>query len=324
MANILELKEITKIFGDLVANDRISIAVEEGSIHSIVGENGAGKSTLMNIVYGLLQPDGGEMFLKGNKVEFTSPLDSIAAGIGMIHQHFMLVPTMTVLDNIILGYETMKGPKLNRDGPKDELAPYFRSLGLSTDLFTARLGDLSVGVQQKIEIIKALYRKARVIILDEPTAVLTPPQEIEEFFEQVFRLRDEGKTIIFISHKLNEILEISDSISVLRAGKLVDTVRKGDVDQTALTKLMIGRDVVAQEAKFVENNNPFAVEVKGLKTGTVLGSSGLNSLSFSVRKGEIFGIAGVTGNGQSELVDILVGTQRPVEGEFFYRFPGIK
>ena len=209
MDYFLEMNDITKLFGDFAANDHVTVRVRKGSIHAIVGENGAGKSTLMNVLYGLLKPDGGEIILRGQKVSFSSPLDSIAAGLGMIHQHFMLVPTMTVLDNIILGYTG--NINLNRKASRRELEPLFESMGLDFSLFGTRLGQLPVGLQQKIEIVKALYRKAELIVFDEPTAVQTP-QEIEEFFVLVKRLREEGKTLIFISHKLNEIMEISDDI----------------------------------------------------------------------------------------------------------------
>jgi len=313
MEYLLELKNITKRFGDLVANDKISIKIRKGSIHSIVGENGAGKSTLMNVVYGLLQPDDGEILFDGKKVDFSSPLEAIDTGLGMIHQHFMLVPVMTVLDNIIMGYE-IGSFKLNRKKSKEELKPFFKSFGLSEDLFDTKMADLSVGIQQKIEIIKALYRQAELIIFDEPTAVLTP-QEIKEFFVLVRNLNNNGKTIIFISHKLNEIMEISDEISVMRNGHLVGHVNKEDVTQDQLAKMMIGRDLSEQRITYVENNNEHVMEVTDLVTPVKLGSVGLKKLSFSVKKGEIFGVAGVTGNGQNELVNILVGIEKPLSGK---------
>ncbi len=312
MSYLLELNQITKTFGDLVANDHVTVKVKEGSIHSIVGENGAGKSTLMNVLYGLLKPDGGEIILRGKKMTFTSPLDSIAAGLGMIHQHFMLIPTMTVLDNIILGYE-IGSFKLNRKQSRKELEPLFESFGLEFSLFDTKLGELPVGLQQKIEIIKALYRKASLIVFDEPTAVLTP-QEIEEFFILVNKLKAEGKTILFISHKLNEIMEISDEVTIMRAGKVVDCVQKSDVNEEILAKLMIGRDLVEQKVTFRENNNEPIIQVQGLETEVKLGSTPLKKLAFEVKKGEVFGVAGVAGNGQTELVNILVGTQFPLAG----------
>lgn len=312
MENILELNGITKRFGTLVANDKVHVKVKKGSVHSIVGENGAGKSTLMNVAYGLLKHDEGEIIFNGKKVEFSSPLEAIDIGLGMIHQHFMLVPTMTVLDNIIMGYE-IGSFKLNRKKSKEELRPFFKSFGLSEELFDTRMDDLSVGIQQKVEIIKSLYRKAELIIFDEPTAVLTP-QEIEEFFVLVNNLNKEGKTIIFISHKLNEIMEISDDISVMRDGKLVGCVKKENITQEELAKMMIGRDLGDEKVVYKENNNENVIEVKDLVTPVKLGSMALNKLSFSVKRGEVFGIAGVTGNGQTELINLLVGLTSPKSG----------
>ncbi len=313
MSYKLELTGVTKIFGDLVANDNITIKIESGSIHSIVGENGAGKSTLMNVVYGLLKPDGGEIKFNGEKVEFDNPLQSIAVGLGMIHQHFMLIPTMTVLDNIILGYE-IGNIKLNRTKAKEDLLPLMKNFGLEEKDFNTKVGTLPVGIQQKVEIIKALYRKADLIVFDEPTAVLTP-QENVEFFELVKKLKEEGKTIIFISHKLNEIMELSDNISIMRAGKLVDTVRKEDVTEKELSRLMIGRDVVSQSVNYEENDNEAVVKVSDLVTEKAIGSMDLKNLSFEVKKGEIYGIAGVAGNGQTEMVNALVGMITPLQGK---------
>lgn len=313
MENILELNNITKKFGSLIANDNITIKIKKGSIHSIVGENGAGKSTLMNVAYGLLKNDDGEIIFNGKNVTFSSPLDAIDIGLGMIHQHFMLIPTMTVLDNIIMGYE-IGSFKLNRKKSKAELQPFFKSFGLSEELFDTRMADLSVGIQQKIEIIKALYRKAELIIFDEPTAVLTP-QEIKEFFVLTRKLNQEGKTIIFISHKLNEIMEISDEITVMRAGLMVGCVNKDEITQDDLAKMMIGRDLGEQKVAYKENSNENIIEVKNLETPVKMGSIPLKKLSFSVKKGEIFGIAGVTGNGQTELVNILVGMQKADGGQ---------
>lgn len=315
MNYILELNGITKTFGCLIANDHVDIKVTQGSVHAIVGENGAGKSTLMNIVYGLLHPDSGKMLFEGKQVSFASPMESIAAGLGMIHQHFMLIPTMTVLDNIILGYE-IGSVKLNRRQSQKELQPLFDSFGLSADLFQTKLGKLPVGVQQKVEIIKALYRKAKLIVFDEPTAVLTP-QEIAEFFVLVGKLKQEGKTIIFISHKLSEIMELSDEITIMRAGKVVSCVGKQNITEGELAKLMIGRDLAEQRVTPKPNSNPPAVEVRNLETQVRLGSVPLKELSFTVKKGEVFGIAGVAGNGQTELVNILVGTQFPAMGQVF-------
>lgn len=312
MDNILELCNITKRFDNLIANDNVTIKVKRGQVHSIVGENGAGKSTLMNIAFGLLQQDEGDIILNGEKVNFRSPLDAINKGIGMIHQHFMLIPTMTVLDNIILGYET-GSIKLDRKKSKEDLKYLFKGMGLSEDLMDVKVSELTVGIQQKIEIIKALYRKAELIIFDEPTAVLTP-QEITEFFVLVEDLIKQGKTIIFISHKLEEIMAISDDISVMRAGKLVGCVRKDEVDQNILTKMMIGRELVDQKITYKDNTNENVIDIRDLEVQPQKGGMSLKSLNLSVKKGEIFGIAGVTGNGQTELVEALVGLLKPTSG----------
>jgi simple sugar transport system ATP-binding protein len=313
MEYLLELNHITKRFGSLVANDDVTIKVQKGSIHSIVGENGAGKSTLMNIAYGLLRHDEGEIIFAGQNVSFDSPLDAIHAGMGMIHQHFMLIPTMTVLDNIIIGYE-IGNLKLNRKQSMEELKPYFKSFGLPEALFNRKMADLPVGIQQKIEIIKALYRKAELLIFDEPTASLTP-QEIVEFFVLVRNLNNEGKTIIFISHKLSEIMEISDEISIMRAGRLIGNVQKSEITEGDLAKLMIGRELQEKKVKYQPNDNQLIIEVRDLCTKYVLGSTPLKNLSFGVKEGEIFGIAGVAGNGQTELVNILVGTKKAESGQ---------
>jgi ABC-type uncharacterized transport systems, ATPase components len=310
---LLEMNGITKRFGDLVANDNVTVKVREGSIHSIVGENGAGKSTLMNMLYGLIKPDEGDILLRGKKMVFSSSLDSIAAGLGMIHQHFMLIPVMTVLDNIILGYE-IGTIKLNRKMSSEQLLPLLRSFGVSEDVLDLRLGELPVGIQQKIEIMKAIYRKASIIVFDEPTAVLTP-KEIEDFFVLVKQLRSEGKTIIFISHKLSEIMEISDEITIMRTGRVVDCVNKTDVNEKILANLMIGRELSEQKVKFCHNENEPVIEAKDIETEEKLGSVSLKKLSFEVRKGEIFGIVGIAGNGQTELVNALVGTIAPTKGQ---------
>ncbi len=316
MTYLLELNNITKRFGTLVANDNVTVKVKEGSIHSIVGENGAGKSTLMNVLYGLLQPDSGEIIFDGKKVSFASPLDSIEIGLGMIHQHFMLVPIMTVLDNIILGFETGTF-KLDRKASKEALIPLMKNFSLDSSVLEARLGSLPVGVQQKIEIIKALYRKARLIVFDEPTAVLTP-QEIDEFFILIRKLKADGKTIIFISHKLKEIMDISDEITVMRNGKSIALVNGNEIEESALAKLLIGRDLTEQKIIYRKNNNINVIDVRELTTNIKVGSNPLKSLSFHVKKGEIYGIAGVAGNGQTELVNILVGSMLQYTGEIIF------
>jgi simple sugar transport system ATP-binding protein len=312
MDYLLELVDITKRFGDFTANSKVALRVREGTVHSIVGENGAGKTTLMNILYGLLRPDAGRILLREKEVFFASPLDSIKAGLGMIHQHFMLIPVMTVLDNIILGYET-GGIRLDRRQSRRDLAGLLENFGLPEKVLNTRLGELPVGIQQKIEIIKALYRKADIIVLDEPTAVLTP-LELDEFFAFVKRLKEEKKTILFISHKLSEILAISDDITVMRAGSVVNTVERKDVDQKTLARMMIGRDLSEQKIRYRKNNNRPVIEVEDLVTQERPGGMALKSVGFCLQEGEILGIAGVAGNGQRELVEALVGTSPPRSG----------
>ncbi|MGO1509733.1 MAG: ABC transporter ATP-binding protein [Actinomycetaceae bacterium] len=308
----LELRGITKVFGPLVANDKVDLVVEPGEIHALLGENGAGKSTLMNVLYGLYRPDGGEILVDDVPVELDGPGDAVAAGIGMVHQHFMLVPVFTVAESVILGQEPTGASGLIK---KREAAELVRSISsrfrfdLDPD---ARIGDLPVGTQQRVEIVKALSRKASVLILDEPTAVLTP-QETDELIGIMRELKAAGTSIVFITHKLREVRAVADTITVIRRGKVVDTVPPS-TPEAELASLMVGRPVEMQVAKepATPKDNGFAVE--GV---TVLDESNrvvLDDVSLDVRGGEILVVAGVQGNGQTELTETILGLRRPVRG----------
>ena len=307
----LELRGITKRFGSLVANDGISLSVAPGQVHALLGENGAGKTTLMNVLYGLIQPDEGEILIDGKQARFHSPKDAIAAGIGMVHQHFMLVPVFTVAENVTLGIEQAdRVGLLDRRRTRREVADLSRRYGLDVDP-DALVEDLPVGIQQRVEIVKALVRQANVLILDEPTAVLTPA-ETEELFRIVRQLRDGGTSVIFISHKLREVQAIADTITVLRRGAVVGE-RAPDATAEDLASLMVGRNVQLRVSKTPANPGGTVLDVDKL---TVTGDDGrvwVNGMSFQVRAGEILGIAGVQGNGQTELCEALMGL-RPIAG----------
>jgi ABC-type uncharacterized transport system ATPase subunit len=310
-APLLELRGITKQFPGVLANDHIDFDLIKGEVHALLGENGAGKSTLMNILYGLYHPDDGEIRLKGEHVRIGSPRDAIDLGIGMVHQHFMLIPVMTVAENIVLATEPTKGPFLDLGSAEARVRELSTQFGLAVRP-EARVSSISVGMQQRAEILKALYRGAEILILDEPTAVLTP-QEARELFEITRSLQAEGKSIIFISHKLNEVLEIADRITVLRQGKRVDTVPRAGATPEGLARLMVGREVVLRVEKPPAEPGDVLLDVKDL---TVLDERGA---SFQVRAGEIVGIAGVDGNGQTELIDALTGLRRPSGGQILSR-----
>lgn len=310
----LELKGITKVFGPLVANDDITITVKPGEIHALLGENGAGKSTLMNVLYGLYQPDAGEILIDGVPVHFSGPGDAVAAGIGMVHQHFMLVPVFTVAESVALGYEPTQGPLgiLNLKQARarvEELSEKF-GFGLKPN---ALIENLPVGVQQRVEIIKALSRDAQVLILDEPTAVLTP-QETDELLEIMRQLKASGTSIVLITHKLREIKAIADTITVIRRGKVVGTAKPTDSEKE-LASMMVGRPVSLEVEK-----SPAKLGAPGLVFDEVSlvdedGAMALNHVSFEVRGGEILCVAGVQGNGQTELCEAIVGTQHIDGGE---------
>ncbi len=316
----LELRGITKRFGSLVANDEISLTVAPGQVHALLGENGAGKSTLMNVLYGLLQPDQGEIYIDGKPVSFHSPKDAIAAGIGMVHQHFMLVPPFTVAENVTLGIEQVRpGGLLDAERTRREVRELSRQYGLDVDP-DAIVEDLPVGIQQRVEIIKALVRNASVLVLDEPTAVLTPG-ETQELFRIVRQLRDGGAAVIFISHKLKEVQEIADHITVLRRGMVVGE-RTPPATEADLAALMVGRDVQLKVSKAPATPGEVVLAVRDMVVpaatqapgGLAETAAAVNRLSFEVRAGEILGIAGVQGNGQTELCEALMGLLPTVSG----------
>ncbi|HEX8368880.1 MAG TPA: ABC transporter ATP-binding protein [Pyrinomonadaceae bacterium] len=301
---MLELKNITKTFGDVVANDDVSINIEKGTIHAIVGENGAGKSTIMRIAYGFYTADSGEILVDGKTVQIRNPHDAIALGIGMVHQHFMLVDTMTVAENIILGAETGGAANLDLDKANKDILALSNELRLGVNP-KASIEDLSVGAQQRVELLKALYRNAQLLILDEPTAVLTP-QETEDFFKILRRMREQGKTIVIITHKLEEVLAISENVTVMRDGKVVGNVKTAETSAKDLARMIVGRDVLLR----VEKNDAAPRDnVLNVQNLSVVGKHGeaLDNVSFNVRGGEIVGIAGIEGNGQTELIEAIAG-----------------
>ncbi|WP_375480542.1 ABC transporter ATP-binding protein [uncultured Nostoc sp.] len=299
--NYLRLNNITKRFGSFIANDNINLSVASGTIHGILGENGAGKSTLMNIISGLYQPDAGEIYLQEQPIEITSPNEAIKLGIGMIHQHFMLVQKLTVTENIILGTE--KTWRLNLQYKQQEIAALSQAYGLEIDP-TAKVENLSVGAQQRVEILKVLYRQAKLLILDEPTAVLTPP-EVESLIAILRQLAAAGNTIIFISHKLEEVMNLCDSVTVLRQGKVVRTTSTEAATPQQLAALMVGREVVLQLNKNPILPGEIILSVQNLQVADERNILAVNNVSFELRAGEILGIAGVDGNGQRELADAI-------------------
>jgi ABC-type uncharacterized transport system ATPase subunit len=311
-APALELRGITKRFGPVVANDGIDFDLRQGEVHALLGENGAGKSTLMSILYGLYHPDEGEIRVNGEPVEVDSPSRAIDLGIGMVHQHFMLVPVMTVTENIVLGEEPTRGALLDvREGARKvkELSDRY---GLAVNP-NAVIEQVSVGMQQRVEILKTLYRDARILILDEPTAVLTA-QESNELFEVLRALQKDGVSIVFISHKLNEVLAISDRVTVLRRGKRVDTVPTEGATEESLARLMVGRDVLLRVEKEKGKPGEPVLEVEDLQVRDERGLEAVKGVSLTVREGEVVAVAGVDGNGQLELVQAIAGVRQPESG----------
>jgi len=305
--NIIEMRGITKRFGAVTANKSIDLSIPARTIHAIIGENGAGKSTIMKILYGFYTADEGEILIGGEKRNIRSPHDAIALGLGMVHQHFMLVPTMTVLENIVLGAEPGNIVRLDFKKAAEQIRKLSDDFGFRIDP-RALVGNLSVGQQQRVEVLKALYRGAEILILDEPTAVLTP-QEVEEFFRILRGMRDQGKTIIIITHKLNEVLSLSDNVTVMRDGQVVGGRATRETDAAELARLMVGRDVLLRVEKTPARIGDRVLSVSGINLDTRL-----RNIDFEVRAGEIVGIAGVEGNGQTELIEVLAGLRHPESG----------
>jgi simple sugar transport system ATP-binding protein len=306
---VLELRGITKRFPGVVANDDVSFDLNRGEVHALLGENGAGKSTLMNILYGLYRPDEGEIVVEGRPVVMHSPKDAIEHGVGMVHQHFMLIPVMTVAENIVLATEPRTaGVLLDYAAAEERVRDLSERFGLAVDP-RSRIESITVGQQQRVEILKALYRGADILILDEPTAVLTP-QEADELFAILKSLQAEGKSIIFISHKLHEVLDLADRITVLRRGKTIETVRREGATEESLATLMVGREVLLRVEKPPGNPGEVVLEIDDLHVLDERGLEAVRGVTLGVRAGEIVGIAGVDGNGQSELIDAITGLRK--------------
>jgi general nucleoside transport system ATP-binding protein len=310
---VLELRGITKRFPGVLANDSVDFDLRKGEVHALLGENGAGKSTLMNILYGLYHPDEGEVLLNGTPVRIDSPHAAIAAGIGMVHQHFMLIPVMTVAENIVLAAEpTQAGVVLDTHAAERRVSELADQFKFHIDP-RAKIEDITVGQQQRVEILKALYRHADILILDEPTAVLTP-QEAVELFEILKSLVAEGMSVIFISHKLNEVLHIADRVTVLRRGKKIDTIPRAGATEESLARMMVGREVLLRVEKEAPKTGDVLLDVKDLRVLDDRGLEAVRGVSFQVRAGEIVAIAGVDGNGQTELIDAITGLRKTEEG----------
>ncbi|HZO27661.1 MAG TPA: ABC transporter ATP-binding protein [Chloroflexota bacterium] len=309
---VLSIRDLTKRFGPVLANDGIDLEIGPGEIHALLGENGAGKTTLMNVLFGLVEPDAGTILLRGEPYRPTGPSDAIRAGIGMVHQHFMLIPTFTVVENVVLGSEPTGRLTLDLPTARADLATLSERFGLNVDP-DALVRDLPVGVQQRVEILKALYRQADVLILDEPTAVLAPP-EVEQLFEVMRGLAAGGRSIIFISHKLREVLSVADHVTVLRRGQVVGTVRPDDATEQSLATMMVGRpvDLVVEKAPATPREE--ILRVDGLRVLDQRGSVVVDGVDLTVRGGEIVGLAGVEGNGQTELVEALAGLRSVRDG----------
>jgi simple sugar transport system ATP-binding protein len=308
----LQMENINKTFPGVVANNRVNLDIRHGEIHALLGENGAGKSTLMNVLYGLYQPDSGQIYLNGQPTTIHSPDDAIAKGIGMVHQHFMLVPPLSVTENVMLGLPGEKGILLNHQAAKNNILDISHTYGLEVnpDLL---IWNLSVGTQQRVEIIKALYRGAKLLILDEPSAVLTP-QEIEGLFEVMRRIVSNGNSIIFITHKLDEVMEISDRVTVLRDGAAIQTVETRETTKVELARMMVGREVLFRLDKPAIEPGKVTLDIKNLVVNDDRNVPAVRNLSLQVRAGEIVGLAGVDGNGQRELAEAIAGLRSPQSG----------
>lgn len=317
MPNAVRLENIVKRFPGVVANDQVSLTIERGEIHALLGENGAGKTTLMNILYGMSQPDSGEILIDEKPVKISSPADAIAKGIGMVHQHFLQIPVLSVTENIVLGDKSLREPFLDLKAAKQKILDISKSTGLHVDP-DAKVAQLCVGDQQRVEIIKALYRGVKVLIMDEPTSVLTP-QETDELFLVLKKLVRQGNTIIFITHKLREVMEISDRVTVLRDGKKIGTVMTKETNRSDLARMMVGREVLLNFNRKPNLKGQKILEVRELYIKGVRGCRGLHGVSLDLHCGEILGIAGVDGNGQKELVEAIMGLNRPEKGDIYIR-----
>lgn len=309
---LVELREITKVFPGVLANDRVSLKLQSGEIVALLGENGAGKTTLMNVLYGLLSAESGEILVDGERVNIKSPRQAIDLGIGMVHQHFMLVEPLTVMENIVLGIEPSKFGVIDYSKARTSVLEIAEKYGLAVDP-DAKIHDLPVGLQQRVEILKALYRGARTLILDEPTAVLTP-QEVRELFAVVRSLVNEGLTVVFITHKLDEVLSIADRVVVMRDGAVVGETRSEDTDMAGLARLMVGRDVVFRVEKQPVSCGETVLEIDGLTVIDDRKLEAVRDVSFTICEGEIVAIAGVSGNGQTELVEAIMGLRKTQKG----------
>ena len=310
--NVIEMRDITKVFGEFVANDKINLHLRKGEIHALLGENGAGKSTLMNMLAGLLEPTSGEIMVNGQVVNLDSPSKAASLGIGMVHQHFMLVEAFTVAENIILGSELTKNGVLDIAGASKEIKALSERYGLAVDP-SAKVADISVGAQQRVEILKTLYRGADILIFDEPTAVLTP-SEIDELMAIMKNLVKEGKSIILITHKLDEIRAVSDRVTVIRRGKSIETVEIAGATNADLAEMMVGRSVSFKTEKQVSQPKEVVLSIKDLVVNENRGVPAVKNLSLDVRAGEIVGIAGIDGNGQSELIQAITGLRKVESG----------
>ncbi len=308
---LLEMREITKRFPGVLANDHVNFNLYSGEVHALVGENGAGKTTLMKILYGLYNPDEGAIYVKGKRCIIKNPREAIRYGIGMVHQHFMLVPPFSVLENIVIGEETHKAGVLDMESPAREIEKIMQENSLFVEL-NARVEDIPVGLQQRVEILKILYRGAEILVFDEPTAVLTP-QEVKELFKTFVDMKKQGRGIIFISHKLDEVLEIADRITVIRRGKIIKTLNREEATKPLIAELMVGKPVLLEVERPDVKPADVVLEVKDLTIRSPRGYNILNELSFTVCAGEIYGIAGVEGNGQTELVEAIAGEVK-IEG----------
>ena len=312
---VVQLKGIVKRFPGVLANDGIALDIKRGEIHCLLGENGAGKTTLMRVLYGLYQPDAGEILLNGKPIQISSPRAALTHHIGMVHQHFRLVPTLSVEENIILGLDEGTGLFLNLRKTRKKIEKIAQEYGLQVDPQT-KVWQLSVGQRQRVEILKALYREADILIMDEPTSVLTP-QEVDQLFATLRTLVDDGLTIIFITHKLDEVMQVSDRVTVLRQGKLVATLPTSQTDKPSLARLMVGREVIFRLEKSPLQRGEKLLEVNGLHALSDRGLQALRNVSFDIYGGEILSVAGVSGNGQAELAEVLTGLRRATRGRVF-------